>query len=300
VPRPDAIAELATIDDLRNRSAIEPVHSRVRLGNDLTFENYVSSGVVEIPEVEHPTHVLILRTGSPSVIEWRTNGRDHRAELLPGSVSLLPAGTRQAARVFRPLPGMASILEFHPRLFNRSIAEFAKSGRAELIRHANLNDPQIARLIEALRADISAGSPSGSLFAESIGMALSAHLAQRYSTLTTPLETYRGGLSPSRLNRMLEYIHAHLDERVELSKLADVAGLNVYHFARAFKQSTGESPHQFVLRQRIEHAKQLLRRPQLSVIEASVRTGFVDQSHFSKVFRRMVGVAPSEYRGNSG
>jgi len=94
----------------------------------------------------------------------------------------------------------------------------------------------------------------------------------------------------------MEYIHAHLDTKVELSRLADVAGVNLYHFARAFKQSTGESPHQYVLRRRIEHAKELLRRPHLSVIEASARTGFVDQSHFSKVFRRMVGMAPSEYR----
>ena len=201
--------------------------------------------------------------------------------------------------MFRPLPGTASILEFHPRLFNRNIAEFAKGGRAELIRNANLNDPQIARLMEALRADIWDGSPSGLLFAESIAAALSAHIAQRYSTLTTKLETYRGGLSLSRL-RVLEYLHAHLGERVELSRLAEVAELNVYQFARAFKQSTGESPHQFVLRKRIEHAKELLRRPQLSVIEASARTGFVDQSHFSKVFRRMVGVAPSEYRGSAG
>jgi AraC family transcriptional regulator len=75
--------------------------------------------------------------------------------------------------------------------------------------------------------------------------------------------------------------------------------VNLYHFARAFKQSTGETPHQYVLRTRIEQAKEFLRNPQTSVVEASARTGFVDQSHFSKVFRRIVGIAPSEYRANS-
>lgn len=102
-----------------------------------------------------------------------------------------------------------------------------------------------------------------------------------------------------RLNRVLEHINENLSDNLELSVLAEVAGVNLYHFARAFKQSTGESPHQYVLRRRIEQAKELLRHPQLSVIEASARTGFVDQSHFSKVFRRIVGIAPSEFRNNT-
>jgi transcriptional regulator GlxA family with amidase domain len=73
----------------------------------------------------------------------------------------------------------------------------------------------------------------------------------------------------------------------------------MYHFARGFKQSTGETPHQHVLRRRIERAKEFLRDSRFSVIEASARTGFVDQSHFSKVFRRIVGIAPSEFRNNT-
>jgi AraC family transcriptional regulator len=273
-----------------------PLYSKTTLGSHLVFENYVSSGVVEVPEMELPAHVLILRSGSPSVIEWRSQGRDHRVELPPGSVSLLPAGLRDAARVIRPLPGKASILQMQPEFLERGIGAIAAGRRVELVPGKNLDDAQIVRLMESLRADIEAGSPSRTLFGESIVLALSAHIFQRYSAFAPRPEIYRGGLSRSRLNRVVEYIHAHLDDNLELSKLSEVAGLNVYHFARAFKQSTRESPHQYVLRRRIEHAKELLCQPQLSVIEASARTGFVDQSHFSKVFRRMVGVAPSEYR----
>jgi AraC family transcriptional regulator len=286
-------------ENLRDRGKLpsyEPVYSKVALGDRLIFETYVSSGVVEVPEMEVPADILILRSGSPSVIEWREKGRDRMAELPPGSVSLLPAGLRDAARVFRPLPGVASILQMQPDFVQRAVGEIAKSGKVELVQRRVLKDAQIARLMESLRADVVAGSTSGRLFGESIAVALSAYVAQKYGTITTKLETFRGGLARSRLNRVVEYIHAHLDENLELSTLAEVAGLNVYHFARAFKQSTGESPHQYVLRIRIEHAKKLLHQPQLSVIEASARTGFVDQSHFSKVFRRMVGVAPSEYR----
>lgn len=285
--------------DLGTPLRASPDYSKIAIGNSLTFESYVSSGVVEVPEMANRAHVLILRTGSPSVIEWRSNGRDRRVELAPGSVSLLPAGLRQAATVFRPLPGVGSILQIQPAFFNRGIGEIARSGKVELIRSMDLNDGQISRLMESLREDTAAGSPSGSLFAESVAMALSAHIAQRYSTLTTKLEPYRGGLSRSRLNRVLEYINANLNDKLELGVLAEVVGLNLYHFARAFKQSTGETPHQYVLRRRIERAKEFLRYSQLPVIEASARTGFVDQSHFSKVFRRIVGVAPSEYRNSA-
>lgn len=95
---------------------------------------------------------------------------------------------------------------------------------------------------------------------------------------------------------MREYIEQHLDSNISLTALADAAGLSMYHFAKAFKQSTGATPHQFVLDRKIERAKALLRDPNRSVLEASARTGFVDQSHFTKIFRRLVGVTPSVYR----
>jgi AraC family transcriptional regulator len=291
-----SVTERGNGDDPRGLLSAAPRLSTAAVGRDLVFNEYVSSGIVEVPEMENPAHVLILRTGSPSLFEWHSSGRDHSSELPPGSVSLLPEGLREAVRVSRPLPGVASILEIHPSFFVRAVGQIAKGGKVELIRRMDLDDPQISRLMESLRADIEAGSPGGSLFGESVALALSAHVAQRYSTLTTKLEVYRGGLSPVRLNRVLEYINANLSDNLELSVLAEVVGVNLHHFARAFKQSTGESPHQYVLRRRIEQAKEFLRHSQLRVIEASARTGFVDQSHFSKVFRRIVGIAPSEYR----
>lgn len=299
VSRSGLKAELSEGGDRQPHLANSPRHSRTALGKDLVFNEYVSSGIVEVPEMENPAIVLILRTGSPSLFEWRADGRDHSAELPAGSVSLLPAGMRQAARVTRPLPGVASVLEIKQSFFARSIGQIAKGGRVELLRRLNLNDAQVCRLMETLRTDVSSGLPGGGpLFGEAIAIALSAHIAQRYSNLETKLEPYRGGLSRLRLNRVLEHINANLSENLQLNTLAEVAGVNLYHFAKAFKQSTGESPHQYVLRRRVEQAKEFLRNSQGSVIEASARTGFVDQSHFSKVFRRIVGVAPSEYRSS--
>jgi AraC family transcriptional regulator len=262
------------------------------------FESYVSSGVVEVPEMESPAHVLILRIGSPSVIEWQSEGREHRYEHPPGSVSLIPAGLRRAATVFRPLPGVASILQIEPKFLDANVRDVTRGGKLELVQHVDLRDAQIARLIESIFIDVQAGSPAGPLFGESIATALSLHVARQYAADRPPMDSYRGGLSRSNLNRVHEFIDTHLGGQLELAELADVTGLNLFHFARAFKQSTGESPHQYVLRRRIERAKQFLRDPRSTVLEASARTGFVDQSHFSKVFRRVVGLSPTEFRSS--
>lgn len=309
MPRIHSTTEPGKNDNLANPGNAGVVYTRTPIGKSLVLEEYVnttlasgsphfSSGIVEIPEAKTLSHTLILRTGSPSVIEWNSDGRAHKAELAPGSVSLLPAGLRQAARITRPMPGVGLILQIAPGFFERSVQEIANGGRVELIRRMDLNDAQIARLMESLRADMVAGSPGGALFAESISVALALHITQRYSTLKTNLKAYRGGLSRSRLNRVLEYIDAKLSDNLELSILAEIAGVNLHHFAKAFKQSTGETPHKYVLGRRIERAKEFLRHSQSSVIEASAHSGFVDQSHFSKVFHRIVGVAPSEFRNS--
>jgi AraC-like DNA-binding protein len=158
---------------------------------------------------------------------------------------------------------------------------------------------QIERLVTALHAEAKAGAPAGTLFGQSIATALAVYLAQRYSSSLPVLRNYRGGISKVRLNRVLEYIAAKLQDDMSLSALADIAGMNLYHFSRLFKQSTGFSPHRYVLEQRIRRGQQLLRTSDMTVLEASVRSGFADQGHFTKVFRRFAGVTPTEYRAQS-
>jgi AraC family transcriptional regulator len=271
----------------------------MRLSKGLVFERYISPNILEVPEAILNSHTLILRKGSPTLLEWRTSGRDRNCVLPAGSSSLLPAGLLEATRITRELPGTAVFLRIDPSVFERGISDISKRGKIELVRHTKLDDPQICRLLTTLDTHLQQGPRGASLFSESIALAISAHIAERYGTIPQRLQQHRGGLSRARLNKVLEYIHANLSDELQLSTLAEVADINLYHFARAFKLSLGESPHQYVLRQRIEHAKHLLRDPQMSVIEASARTGFVDQSHFSKVFRRLVGIAPSAYRSNA-
>jgi AraC-like DNA-binding protein len=111
--------------------------------------------------------------------------------------------------------------------------------------------------------------------------------------LEEPAPPNRGGLSPARAHRICEYIQSNLSENISLEVLAELAGLSIHHFARAFKQTVGMPPHCYVLQRRIEHAQHMLRNTELPLSEIALSAGFSDQSHLARHFRRMTGVSPS-------
>jgi AraC family transcriptional regulator len=105
----------------------------------------------------------------------------------------------------------------------------------------------------------------------------------------------RGGLSPAALQRVQLYVQAHLDRPVPLRDLAERAGLSAYHFARAFKVTTGETPRAFVERLRIARAEALMRDGALTLAQVALATGFATQSSFTNAFRRATGFTPARY-----
>lgn len=109
--------------------------------------------------------------------------------------------------------------------------------------------------------------------------------------------TRRGGLVAWRLERVTDYIDANLTGDLALDALAKSVALSTFHFARAFKITTGESPHAYVVGRRVRAAKQLLRESDLPLAEVARRCGFKTQSHFTGVFRKRVGLTPKVYRG---
>jgi AraC family transcriptional regulator len=121
-------------------------------------------------------------------------------------------------------------------------------------------------------------------------------LAKRYAVSRLNMVPRRGGLPPVRLNRVLEYIDANLGKNITLSELAGVVDISLYYFAVLFRKSTGLSPHQYVLNQRVERAKTLLRDPKLSVLDISIDVGFEYQNNFARAFRRVIGVSPTQFR----
>lgn len=103
----------------------------------------------------------------------------------------------------------------------------------------------------------------------------------------------RGGLAPVLKHRVCEYIESHLEEKISLDVLSSMAGLSAYHFARAFRQSLGMPPHGYLLQRRLERVKQMIRDSELPLSEIALATGFSDQSHLARHFRRATGMSPS-------
>jgi transcriptional regulator GlxA family with amidase domain len=106
----------------------------------------------------------------------------------------------------------------------------------------------------------------------------------------------RGGLPPRALRRVREYVQVHLATNISIQMLAAVAGFSMYHFARAFKQSEGVTPHCYLVRCRVRRAQELLAQTDMSLAEIARASGFSDQSHCTRRFREHVGVTPSSYR----
>ncbi|WP_426752469.1 helix-turn-helix domain-containing protein [Myxococcus sp. Y35] len=106
----------------------------------------------------------------------------------------------------------------------------------------------------------------------------------------------RGGLSPAALHRVKLYVEAHLARRILVGELARRAGLSVFHFTRAFRQSTGMTPHAWVQQRRVERARGLLSQSSLPLGDIALAVGFSSQSHFTTVFRRITGLTPAVIR----
>jgi RpiB/LacA/LacB family sugar-phosphate isomerase len=110
-----------------------------------------------------------------------------------------------------------------------------------------------------------------------------------------PIEVV-GGLPPRRLQRVLEYVKENIEKDLSVAEMAQVVGMSQYYFSKLFKLSTGTTPHQYVMRQRVEQAQELLREGNTALVEVATHVGFETQSHFTSVFRRLVGITPKKFR----
>src|SRR5579864_4702131 len=157
-------------------------------------------------------------------------------------------------------------------------------------------DKRLSAMVTAVHAEMVAGFPSGRLFLDSIEQAMAVTLVNGHAVRHRPLQFSRGGLGSARLRRIKELVHAKMEDDLSLDDMAQSVGLSTAHFARMFRKSTGETPHQFVLGQRLERAKAMLRAPDARVLDVALACGFKTQQHFAQVFRGVWGVSPTEYR----
>ncbi|HXN99097.1 MAG TPA: helix-turn-helix domain-containing protein [Candidatus Acidoferrales bacterium] len=169
-------------------------------------------------------------------------------------------------------------------------------GEVELRASRKFAEPRLSAMVAAAHAEMAAGFPSGRLFLDSVEQAMAVALVNGHAVRHRPVQLNRGGLGSARLRRIRELVHAKLEDDLSLDEMAESVGLSTAHFARMFRKSTGQTPHQFVLRQRLERAKLMLRAPEARVLDVAVACGFKTQQHFAQVFRDLWGVSPTEYR----
>src|SRR5215475_12656559 len=169
-------------------------------------------------------------------------------------------------------------------------------GEVELRASRKFANPRLRALVAAAHAEMVAGFPSGRLFLDSVEQAIAVALVKGHAVRHRLVQIYRGGLGAERLRRIKELVDVKMEDDLSLDEMAQLVGLSTAHFARMFRKSTGQTPHQFVLRQRMERAKAMLRAPDARVLDVALACGFKTQQHFAQVFRDFWGISPTEYR----
>ena len=160
-----------------------------------------------------------------------------------------------------------------------------------------LDLPDLRAAMRAVDYELASAGIGGQLAVESLANLLAVHLIRH---VLSPLQAKHrpdGVLPRARLRAVIEYVEEHLDGTPTLDEMAAVARLSLFHFARQFKAATGLPPHQYVIVRRVERARELLHvGTDLSLAEVAAHAGFLDQSQFSRHFKRLVGVTPGQFR----
>jgi AraC family transcriptional regulator len=242
----------------------------------------------EISEAYFLRHVIAFYQSASFNCDIYRLGHGWTSKDIPkGTIQLWPAGMPFALRWSCCVEAL--LLEI-----SADLIVTATNRRLEL-RPFEIKDGFISQAMLALEDDIRAGSRVGRLYGESLGAAIAAHLV-RISSDVERFPDERARVSSTVLGQVLEYVRENLRADLSLHDLAQIAQLDEYRFSRWFKKSTGLPPHQYVLRERTELAKSLLRNPALPLAEVALRCGFGDQSHFSNTFHRMTTISPGAYR----
>jgi AraC family transcriptional regulator len=290
--------KLITPEERLNYIPFPPVAGSSSLGwTDVRAEHFRMTLNHELEFPPMAQHLLILYRRPPEHMSLRTEGLIKISPPEPGSVAIIPAGSTVEG-VWRGSSD-ATHIQVGPQLIARVAAEACDvdPDRVELPVVYNLAHPQLQAAMLALHAELTSGGTGGRLLAESLSNVLAVHLVRQATGNKQAAHRRRGRLPTPKLRAALDYIETHLDSELTLNEVAAVAHLSPYHFARMFKASTGLPPHQYVIGRRVERAKRLLQGDgELPLAQVAARAGFWDQGHFTRHFKRLVGVTPKRFR----
>ncbi|MDR6448679.1 helix-turn-helix domain-containing protein [Paraburkholderia sp. 22099] len=247
----------------------------------------VSAGSHRIPPLKH--HRVGVHVGAPVRARCVCQERRYSRIQSHGDADVIPAGLdgqwsdESACTIFSVWIGV----EFAQRTVEQLEL---KSSEARLRPRMQMRDPRFQHLAWALHAELEADDASDPLYAESLCTAMVVRLIGGAPTLDDKRRT----LAPKTAARVIEFIEAHLDQRLTLTELAALADLSVPHFKVLFRETLGVPVHQYVVRRRVERARTLLLEGRLSASRIALDTGFAHQSHMAHWMGRLLGVTPRE------
>jgi len=250
---------------------------------------------IDSRNIINPHHCCVLHLAQEAEFEMKVGSQPMRSVLkYPGHINFVPAQT--PVTVVSRNSGDFLMLTMEPQFFFFATHDMTNPDQLELIPQQGLKDPFIEHTIRNMLSEFELGNPGGRIYAESMATSLALHMALRYASTKVSPDTAGRGLPTRVLRVVVEYIEAHLPENISLRVLADVAGLSTFHFARLFRASTGLSPHRFIVQNRVDRARDMLRHNNRSIAEVALAVGFCDQSHFAMHFKRRCGKTPRAYQ----
>lgn len=249
---------------------------------------------MDVDQVFYATHPMVaLFMQGESIVNWRARGRAFAEKIEPGMMILLDKGYELSQL---SIAGGSEVIFVE---LDSKILERWNEGDAtrfpNIHPHIIDRDVTVQFLMRSIYEELNNGCHSGGLYAESISVALISYLRSHYAVVQPPIKTSDHGLSLGKLNKVHEFIQDNIASDHSVEDLASTVGLSPSHFCRSFKQATGISPYQYVLRARIERAKAMLEFGKSSAAEIASFLGFSSHSHFSDVFRKQTGMSPTAY-----
>ena len=273
-----------------------PILTSEGCGWDNVYLEYHNQTSTNTPRIYNSNHLIGVNL-NPSAIEAQLNLNGEFNQTIYhqlGMVTVKPSGAYYQYSTAEA--NQFIMLELEPKFIDRLAADWVNPDVTRLIPvFSSEVDPLILQLALALKTELKSGCLGGKIYSDSIITALTAHLIRNYANFVPQLPKEYRGLAPKKLDNVIDYIQTYLELNLGIGELADLSGLSPFYFSRLFKESTGLTPYQYISRQRMKRAKQLL-QTDLAIAEIALRCGFSSQSSFSTAFRKTVGVTPKVYR----
>jgi len=261
----------------------------------------VSKGVIPWRTPPSDVRICVDVGGNESLVTRRAPGIESRIVARRGAVWLSPPGLQEGT--IDIADDMTGVLHIYLPLSHFSSGNFDinidESAIGTVSYEKAFEDPLLAEIGCAVASELQTETSAGSLLVETLASSLAARLVQKYvsAPASRSIVSLTGeGLDRRRLYRVLDYIEANLEGDLPLDLMASIACLSRYHFARAFKQAVGHSPHRYVSARRLDRAKALLMRGDRSLVDIALSLSFSSQANFTRAFKQATGRAPGQFR----